>query len=155
MASVNWPTILVGSVLTAALTLLGQLLIQRRQHRLTQEMTEWNARRERADRIEQAASRVFVGLVFMLREYNLKVDKPHNIEMPLSELKQALEEVGNLPAHRQLTHMLINFWADVSDILVAMKANKPVDTMSEVWENCYGNYVDLVEALKHYRSGRV
>jgi len=151
---VNWPTILVGSVLTTLLTLAGQLFMQRRQHRLAQEMVEWTTRRERADRIERAVSRVYIASLFLLAEYDRNKEKPHNIETQLLELRQALDDAGNLAAHPNLTQSLVELWAKVSNVLTDMKASKQLDTNSEVWEQYFWAYLDVVEQLKLYRAGK-
>jgi len=146
MASVNWPTILVGSVLTAALTLLGQLLIQRRQHRLTQEMTEWNARRERADKIARLVGHIYVAVTLFAAGFEMET-----VKAQLLELRQLMGDVAEDDA---LGDAISRFDVKAEMVADSEKRGRTWEQDYDIWGNLKKSFDEVNKALKQYCDGK-
>lgn len=59
MSGADWVKLIVGSFFTAALTIGGQLVVQRYQHAKTKERTQWEARLGRVTELKTVAGYLY------------------------------------------------------------------------------------------------
>lgn len=154
MEGVNWISIVIGGVFTAALTLSGQIIITRYQQNLAQslaqQLTLWNTRNARADKITTLAGQVSEAV----KSRNPK----HYFEQAKAHLQELLSLVGDVADYPSLAKALRGYQGYTTALAYNLNDNyghfDSEAQRDEALAKLDNEYNTLLAALQQYRKGR-